>query len=152
LIQSEDQDLQYNNNVGDWSNKGTPPTSNDDWNMADANPCPTGWTLPDKDQWEAVKNTSMNTKSYPGTWSASITDYTNFTAGLQLGDALFLPASGYREYNNGALYRRGYRGDYWSSSSDSPYSYCMYFESGSIYVTAALSYRSYGFNIRCVAE
>ena len=85
---------------GDW----TPPSSTD--------PCPSGYRLPTQAEWAGVINTTLNPKSDKGT---SWTDG-NWT-GSFFGNALFLPAAGYRSYGNeGSLYVRGVNGCYWSST------------------------------------
>jgi uncharacterized protein (TIGR02145 family) len=108
---------------GDWDDVPYNSTDND-WPQTD-DPCPSGWRLPEKSEWEAVINIANNTPTwYQGakvnsTWGVdndcppSTDNYKNV---LQIGDYLFLPAAGYRNSNGGALGDRCSDGYYWSST------------------------------------
>ncbi len=134
------------------------------WNTTDApngawvdgsktanDPCPTGFRVPRKTQWDAVLNTGLNpTRSYPGSWSGSST---NYNAGLRIGSGttgLFLPAAGYRDYSDGTLGSRGYFGYYWSSTENDSYVWLLTFGNG--YADTNFSGRTDGMSVRCVAE
>jgi uncharacterized protein (TIGR02145 family) len=150
--QLEDQDPAYNNGFADWDSRGgTPPTSEDDWNMTTANPCPQGWRVPTIAEWSAVTNTSNNALARQGTWSTTPTDYTNFSVGLKIGDALFLPAAG---NHFTFLLGRGNGGCYWSSNARGDMC-CNGLEFKNDYVDTNANrcyYRINGFNVRCVAD
>ncbi|MFV0289612.1 MAG: hypothetical protein ACK5IJ_01740, partial [Mangrovibacterium sp.] len=100
-------------------------------------PCPTGWKVPTKEQWERL------IAAFPtSTWTGK---------GRRFGDTIFLPAAGLRSYFNPALGEVGTRGLYWSCSTG-PGTSSFYFDvtSSRAFVNGAL--RAYGLSIRCVAE
>jgi uncharacterized protein (TIGR02145 family) len=108
------------------------------WNTTDAangswadgsktgnDPCPTGYRVPTKAQWDGV--VANNTKTNVGSFSNSAT---NYGAGKKFGDQLMLPAAGYRDSGDGALVNRGSSGNYWSSTeSGSSSAWYLYFDS-----------------------
>ncbi|MEY3368946.1 MAG: hypothetical protein RI973_2101 [Bacteroidota bacterium] len=109
-------------------------------------PCPAGFRLPTKAQWDAVF--SNNTQSTVGTWTSSPT---NYSSGRFIGPGLFLPVTGYRIYNLGALFSRGDNGFYWSSTENgSVNAWYLFFSSSS--VNTYYNYRSSGISVRCVSE
>ncbi len=62
-----------------------------------------------------------------------------------------LPAAGVRDYDDGALYLRGNRGYYWSSTGyDDYYAWYLYFDSSD--AGTYDDYRTCGTSVRCVAE
>ena len=129
---------------------GTPPSSTVDWNMLTANPCPAGYRVPTKAEWDGVitltaQNPRTNTT---GSWTAGIG---NWTSGTKFGNALFLPAAGHRATINGLLGSRGSNGNYWSSTvNDTSAAYRMSFAVGGQNTLA--EHKSDGFSVRCVAE
>ena len=63
---------------------------------------------------------------------------------------LFLPAAGYRNYNNGGLNNVGSNGNYWSSTVSGTSARSLYFN---IFNVGMGSYnRALGFSVRCVSE
>ena len=78
-------------------------------------PCPAGFRMPTKAQWDGVANSSLNTREFVGTWTESSTSY---TSGIKFGSSLLLPAAGRRSNSNGTLGNRGSYGYYWSSTED----------------------------------
>jgi hypothetical protein len=77
----------------------------------------------------------------------------NGIAGCYVGNeepTLFLPAAGYRSYNNGTLYYVGTTGNYWSSGVSGTNATYLNFNSGNF--GTGSNYRAFGFSLRCVAE
>ncbi|MCT4260494.1 hypothetical protein HZP32_00010 [Elizabethkingia anophelis] len=142
--QSDDQ-----SNSGTISGWNTTAKANGSWSDASKtanDPCPSGYRVPTKAQWQAV--IANNTKSYIGSdWSNSPT---NYGTGVNIGGGLFLPAAGYRFYTAGALGNRGSYGTCWSSSEATSRATSLYFLSSNVSVYN--SFRPNGFSVRCVAE
>jgi hypothetical protein len=71
------------------------------------------------------------------------------------GDRLFLPATGYRHFNSGALDNHGIYGHYWTSrmgNTPNGYgAYGVYFESTSPHM-GNTDLRTFGQSIRCIEE
>jgi len=90
-------------------------------NKTNFDPCPFGWQIPSQSQWQDIND--ANTWK----WTAN---------GYMVGDQLFLPAAGFRNFNLGAMENVGVSGSYWSSTSSTTnalplyYSYDSYFTSG----------------------
>lgn len=74
-------------------------------------PCPAGYRVPTKAQWQGV--VANNTLTRLGSWAW---DYTNYTTAAKLGSNLLLPTAGFRN-DNSSLYGRGARASYWSSTN-----------------------------------
>jgi uncharacterized protein (TIGR02145 family) len=141
-------------NAGSITGWNTTAAANGAWSDATKtanDPCPTGFRVPTKAQWDAVINTSLNTRSYVGTnWASSST---NYTTGLRIGSGtsgLFLPAAGDRSNSNGSLGYRGFLGSYWSSTEGGSSAWNLYFLNGD--AGADDGYRPGGMSVRCVAE
>ncbi len=112
-------------------------------------PCPAGYRVPTKSQWDAV--ISSNTLTNVGTWSTNGFENTNYSSGKMVGNNLFLPAAGYKTYNTGASRFRGGVGYYWSTTvTDSSNAWSMRFTSG--IANSLMLIRSYGIPIRCIEE
>lgn len=147
LAMEEDQNSANNTQVTGWNSKPIETGSNVDWST-EKNPCPAGWRLPTESVWETVISTGNNTQKQEGTWNE---DAGNYTSGTKFGDALFLPATGERYYNDGGLRYRGIFGNYWSSSTFSETlasNFCLISDKSRMMISS----RQYGFSVRCVAE
>jgi uncharacterized protein (TIGR02145 family) len=97
------------------------------------NPCPEGFRLPTKAEWESEL---MN-------WSS------NNLAGA-FASPLKLPVAGYRIYSSGPLSSVGSLGGYWSATVNGTYSLCLSFGSGIAYTYS--DSRAYGFSVRCIKD
>jgi uncharacterized protein (TIGR02145 family) len=122
--------------------------TNTNWQSAN-NPCPNGWRVPTKEEWEAVINSSYN-PTITKVGSSWTSGKSNFATGMKVGDALFLPAVGRRGTSDGSLYDRGNHGYYWSSTAAGSDGYYLGFTSSG----QGVDYRSrsYGFSVRCLSD
>jgi uncharacterized protein (TIGR02145 family) len=109
-------------------------------------PCPEGYRVPTKAQWDGV--IAHNTATIVGTFTPSST---NYGAGEKFGDQLMLPAAGYRITISGALGGRGSIGYYWSSTEGSVTN-AGYLNFYIIAVTTSNNSRAFGKSVRCIAE
>ncbi|MFT4073859.1 MAG: FISUMP domain-containing protein [Dysgonamonadaceae bacterium] len=109
-------------------------------------PCPPGWKVPSRAQWQSIykaSGTGAPSDATANTWIWS-------GKGILVGDALFLPAAGYR-HTKGSLDGIGSVGNYWSSTGTSINSNYLYFYK--TYVAPAVNYaRAGGFSVRCVLD
>lgn len=134
--------------VTNWNLFAQPDFSWQDASKATYDPCPVGFKVPTRTQWEGV--IANNTYSDLGTWTDS---FTNYSSGKKIGTRLMLPAAGLRNYTTGALGSRGAWGYYWSSTpiASSSDARSINFVSGTA-VSSAFSDRRWGFSVRCIAE
>lgn len=150
ISQSDDQ-----NNSGSITNWNTVNTTITNWSdgatKGTYDPCPTGYRIPTKDQIDGLINN--NTITYIGSnWTSTST---NYSAGIKVGNDLFLPAAGRRSNTDGALSERGSAGRYWTSSIDPNYTYGaigLLFSNGSISYNGVGYARTNGFSVRCIAQ
>ena len=110
-------------------------------------PCPPGFCIPTGNLWYYFgngsnrSNTTFNTTNKGATWNIGIT-----------GDALWLPAAGYRSNSSGALGGVGSNGYYWSATPLSTSNgRNLYFDSVNWRWNVNMG-RAYGFSVRPVAE
>ncbi len=132
--------------VSGWNTTSAPNGSLSDASKTANDPCPAGYRIPTKAQWDGV--VANNTLTNVGTWTISST---NYSSGKQFGTELFLPAAGFRVNNDGALGGRGSYGYYWGSTEyGAVNAWYLYFYSSD---AGTDNYnRSTGFSARCIAE
>ena len=107
---------------------------------AENDPCPQGWRVPTEDELHSLLNAGSE-------WTTR-----NGVYGRLFGSALFLPAPGWRNGFDGALFSVGWIGNYWRSSS-APHDISAHrlgFTSSSTSMHTTI--RSPGMLVRCVAE
>jgi uncharacterized protein (TIGR02145 family) len=119
-----------------WTDANYPSTG--DW--ITSAPCPDGYRLPTREEWQQVIN---NNSGY--NFGSGFT-LSNINSGRRFGDYLVLPAAGCRNYVNGGLGQQGVGGYYWSSDRGS----AMYLYTGNAKTD---SYDAgYGYSVRCVVK
>ncbi len=125
--------------------------SNDAWNYSTNQPCPSGYRLPTKAEWDGVLANNSISKTTTN-WNESSINYGSaIHFETSSGDkVLTLPASGFRYYSNGELKERGNKGFYWSSTpySDNSNAYSLVFYSDN-QRTDYYSRRT-GYSVRCL--
>jgi len=129
--------------------------ANNIWNASiktKNDPCPSGFRIPTKTEWEAIR--SSNTISRSGSW---LQDNSNYSSTLHFGpdkytQTLSLPAAGYRSRISGSLSSTGINGNYWSStiSETKGFAYFLGFDNKTSYV--GYRHRANGFSVRCIEE
>ena len=123
-----------------------------------ANPCPTGWRLPTKAEYEALHNAgntwaTANTRGNAVSGRFYGTNHANCWLPDNMEGAVFLPAVGSRRsYDFGSLSSQGTSGSYWSSTQYSATDgYSLYFYSTNSSPASNIS-KAYGFPVRCVQD
>jgi hypothetical protein len=109
--------------------------------------------VPAQNEWKNIINNNDWTRLGQTGWipGTGINNY--YGNGYMVGDALFLPAAGYRREDNGALGPRGSHGYYWSNDAYLSNGYALGYDQN--HATAATEHnmpRSYAHSVRCVAE
>lgn len=138
--------------VDGWNTSSAQDSSWKDGTKTVNDPCPSGYRLPTKTEYEGLY--TFNTMTVIGSdWNNAAT---NYNTGRKFGDYLMLPGAGYRTYDSGYLGARGVRGDYWCSTENSG-TYDSYklgweliFDNNNIFIN--WGFRIYGFSVRCVEE
>ncbi|GAB6008620.1 fibrobacter succinogenes major paralogous domain-containing protein [Dysgonomonas reticulitermitis] len=108
---------------------------------ADNDPCPPGWKVPSQAQWALIHNNSVTS---PNTWTWT-------DRGYMVGNALFLPAAGYRVRLNTNVLTVGTTGWYWSTSISTIKSYELYFTSGGV-SSGSSNDHAHAMSVRCVVD
>ena len=111
------------------------PQNDNLWQGVDGinNPCPDGYRLPTKIEWEE-----------------EIESWTSENSDGAYGSVLKLPIAGWRIHSNGWLYNVGTLGYYWSSTASGTNASRLYFNSSSAGMFT--SNRAYGFSVRCIKD
>jgi len=127
-----------------WLNIGASDGEWSDATKSTSDPCPPGYSVPTKAQWDAVL--SNNTITDVGTWAASAT---NYSAGKRIGSSLMLPAAGRRSLSDGILTYRGSQGLYLSKTEkEAGMAWNLYFAKGEAFTTPVP--RTTGASVRCI--
>lgn len=139
--------------TGYWN---TSYASNDAWedsSKTSNDPCPDGYRVPTKAQWDGVNNTDLNPQSttQPATWTPNFGPE-GYTNGRFYGSSLYLPASGLRLSENGKLAEKNRTGYYWSSTHfETDKAYALGFtDNGSNVFMGQV--RTNAYPIRCIKE
>ena len=137
----------------DWAGRGgTPPqASTAHWCMETRNPCPPGFRVPTREEWQGVVDNNP-ARRVGINWHTGNLPYPtgNFSSGIFLGDYLFLPAAGSRTSDIGRMSTRGSVGWYRSTCPSGVTSYGLRFTETWLGVTTPG--RTYGHSVRCIAE
>ena len=131
--------------IGGWNTTALPDGTWLDASKTANDPCPAGYRVPTKVQWDGV--IANNDKTNIGTFGVSPT---NYASAVKFGNGLLLPAAGYRHDANGSLNYHGSNGYFWSSTQVPTYAYLLDISSASVFVHGAT--RTFGFSIRCISE
>ena len=116
----------------------------------DNDPCPEGWRVPTyAELYELNNNYSSFTTDDNGRSGRWFSGPNSYTASVP---QVFFPAAGYRDYNYGRAYDRGYDGGaYWSSRPNGYYgAYILGFYGG--LALMSYNYRANGYPVRCVQD
>ncbi|MCL1679451.1 hypothetical protein M2T92_10485 [Elizabethkingia miricola] len=152
--------------INDWDNTAVPPANS--WNTGTEttpirttnDPCPENYRVPTITEFQDLINSTTQSNVNDSSWdNGSATNYTSikvFTSKRDKNIILSFPATGFRDYVNGALSNaslRGTIGIYWASSTPtfSPSNYKnMQLYKSTISTTSGAYNQNFGENIRCI--
>jgi len=116
------------------------PQSNTLWQGVSGtnNPCPTGWRIPTKAEWE-TEHLSWSQQNYLGAFAS----------------LLKLPSGGARSLANAVNFNVGSQGYYWSSNIDSTKAFYLHFHGDDQWpgipdAVMKSFHRAYGHSVRCI--
>jgi len=136
--------------IAGWSNTGYNSAGWSDGAKLADDPCPSGWRVPTKSEWEGVK--ANNTITYIGNFASGNT----YTSGIKIGTGLFLPAAGMRSAttgDNGTLRSHNDIGYYYSSSKNAGSNTgFMTFIFSSSMTNVSVFASGHAESIRCISE
>ena len=119
------------------------------------NPCPAGWRLPTKSEFEALHNAGSSWAEANTRGNAVAGRFygaNHATATMSnLAGCVFFPANGFRNNNTGGLsMSHGSYGSYWSSTQESRTGgFSLNFDSNNSR-PSNYDYKNYGLSLRCV--
>ena len=145
---SQANDQSNSGTLSGWISTSKPNGSWSDTSKTSNDPCPSGYRVPTRVQWQSV--IGNNNVERVGSWAGG-----SYTTALYFRNpsnvrTLMLPAAGNRGSADGTLSSRGSDGYYWSSSEATSLAYDLEFSSSSL--GSYYYYRTSGFSVRCVAE
>jgi hypothetical protein len=116
-------------------------------------PCPDGYRIMSQNEWDYLNRNNPMTAI--GTWTLEIRCL-NCWVGVKFGDALMLPAPGFRFSPDGMLHYRGRSGCYWSNLRDRvDYAGMLSLEYNGYFIDHKITGfvpRGQGMSVRCIAE
>lgn len=139
--------IKNNSNNYDWYYTGSSSTDNTRWQSDKTiyDPCPAGWRVPD-----AGDNGVWKVAGFSGTTYDSSNKGISFS--ISSPSTTWYPASGYRYFDDGALYNVGDCGCYWSASLNDALAYYLYFDFNGRVDPSSYNGRAYGLSVRCLQE
>ena len=132
-----------------WPATNTPATGWEDADLnaeweASNNPCPAGWRLPTKEDWDKLCGLEYVSTAVHDVQGGRFVDGDN---------SLFLPAAGYRAWKTGSFFSSGSHGEYYSSTPaeyDEQNAFALYLNPDDAHVGTYA--KGTGRSVRCVKE
>jgi len=157
--------ISYNNKNYDWNYTGSSSADNTRWQTSDKtkgvyDPCPAGWRVPDGGSsgvWSKAFGSSSRFEKGP--WDSTKRGM-DFGSGngksteMQLGgaSAIWYPATGYRDRDDGSLSTVGYGGYYWTCTPNNNYAYYFFFYYFGYADPSYYYNRAGGQSVRCIKD